>query len=77
MSRRLEGHIALISGAAAGLGKAAAIRLANEGAKIEILDSKDASEVVIRRAAGGDANTTLCDCTDEEQIAAARGCQRD
>jgi 3-oxoacyl-[acyl-carrier protein] reductase len=72
MNRRLEGRIAVISGAAAGLGKAAAIRLANEGAKIEILDIKDASETVDTiRAAGGEANAMLCDCTDEPQIAAA------
>lgn len=72
MSRRLEGRIAVISGAATGLGKAAAIRLANEGAKIEILDIKDASETVQEiRSAGGEAWSHLCDCTDEAQISAA------
>jgi 3-oxoacyl-[acyl-carrier protein] reductase len=72
MTTRLDGRIAVISGAAGGLGKAAAIRLAREGAKIEILDIKDASETVSQiRKAGGEANATLCDCTDERQIAAA------
>jgi 3-oxoacyl-[acyl-carrier protein] reductase len=72
VTRRLEGRICVISGAAAGLGKAAAIRLANEGAEIEILDIKDASESVNQiRAGGGKANAMLCDCTDEAQIAAA------
>jgi len=72
MTTRLEGRIAVISGAAGGLGKAAAIRLAREGARIEILDIKDASETVRQiREAGGEANATLCDCTDEGQIAAA------
>jgi len=72
MTTRLEGRIAVISGAAGGLGKAAAVRLAKEGAKIEILDIKDASETVSQiREAGGEANATLCDCTDEGQIAAA------
>jgi NAD(P)-dependent dehydrogenase (short-subunit alcohol dehydrogenase family) len=72
VNRRLEGRVAVISGAAAGLGKAAANRLASEGAKVEILDIKDSSEAVNQiRAAGGDANATLCDCTDEAQIAAA------
>ena len=72
MTRRLEGRIAVISGAAGGLGKAAAIRLANEGAKIEILDIRDASETVSQiREAGGEANAALCDCTDEKQIATA------
>ena len=42
---RLKDRIAVVSGAAAGIGRAAAIRLAAEGAKIEILDIKNASEV--------------------------------
>jgi NAD(P)-dependent dehydrogenase (short-subunit alcohol dehydrogenase family) len=68
---RLKDRIALVSGAAAGLGRAAAIRLATEGAKIEILDIKDATAVVDEiRTAGGDANAALCDVTNLEQIAA-------
>ncbi|MCI0390053.1 MAG: SDR family oxidoreductase [Acidobacteria bacterium] len=69
---RLQDRVAVISGAAAGLGRAAAIRLAAEGAKIEILDIKDASEVVAEiRAAGGEAQATNCDVTNETQIAEA------
>ena len=69
---RLKGRVAAISGAAGGIGRAAAIRLAAEGAKIEILDIKDASPVVEEiRSAGGTANTQICDVTNEEQIAAA------
>jgi len=62
----------VVSGAAAGLGKAAAIRLAKEGAAIEILDLKDGSATVGEiTAAGGRAHSILCDCTDEEQVARA------
>jgi NAD(P)-dependent dehydrogenase (short-subunit alcohol dehydrogenase family) len=69
---RLKDRIALVSGAAAGLGRAAAIRLAMEGAKIEILDIKDATAVVDNiRTEGGEANAALCDVTSLEQIAAA------
>lgn len=69
---RLKDRVAVISGAAAGLGRAAALRLANEGAKIEILDIKDSSEVVKEiRAAGGEANSQICDVTSEQQIAQA------
>jgi 3-oxoacyl-[acyl-carrier protein] reductase len=69
MSARLDGRVAVISGAAAGLGRAAATRLAKEGAVIEILDLKDASPVVSEiQAAGGKAFSTVCDCTDEAQI---------
>src|SRR5262245_7184363 len=69
---RLKDRIAIVSGAAGGIGRAAARRLAAEGAKIEILDLKDASEVVNEiRAAGGEANAQTCDVTDVEQIAEA------
>jgi NAD(P)-dependent dehydrogenase (short-subunit alcohol dehydrogenase family) len=69
---RLKDRIAIVSGAAGGIGRAAALRLAAEGAQIEILDIKDASGVVDEiRAAGGEANAQTCDVTDVEQIAAA------
>jgi NAD(P)-dependent dehydrogenase (short-subunit alcohol dehydrogenase family) len=69
---RLAGRTALVTGGAAGLGKAAAIRLAREGAAVEILDLKDAFAVCDEiRAAGGAANSFVCDCADEEQIARA------
>lgn len=69
---RLKDRIAVISGAAKGLGRAAAVRLASEGAKIEVLDVQDASEVLSEiTAAGGVAHSSLCDVTSESQIAAA------
>jgi NAD(P)-dependent dehydrogenase (short-subunit alcohol dehydrogenase family) len=69
---RLTNRIAIVSGAAGGIGRAAALRLAAEGAKIEILDLKDASEVVNEiQAAGGEANAQICDVTNVEQIAEA------
>ena len=69
MSGRLQDRVAVVTGAAAGLGRAAAIRLASEGAAIEILDLKDGSPVANEiRAAGGKANAIACDCTDEAQI---------
>jgi NAD(P)-dependent dehydrogenase (short-subunit alcohol dehydrogenase family) len=69
---QLKDRIAIVSGAAGGIGRAAALRLAAEGAKIEILDIKDASDVVNEiRAAGGEANAQTCDVTNVEQIADA------
>jgi 3-oxoacyl-[acyl-carrier protein] reductase len=69
---RLKDRIAVVSGAAAGLGRAAAIRLAADGAKIEILDIKDAAEVCDEiRASGGVAHASVCDVTNEAQIAEA------
>jgi 3-oxoacyl-[acyl-carrier protein] reductase len=70
--KRLENRVAVVSGAATGLGRAIALRLASEGAAIEILDCKDASEVCGEiEAAGGRAHATVCDVTSEAQIAAA------
>jgi 3-oxoacyl-[acyl-carrier protein] reductase len=72
MSKRLQDRIAVVTGAAAGLGKAAAVRLASEGARIEILDIQTGDDAVAEiRTAGGDAHSTLCDCANEAQIAAA------
>jgi len=72
VNRRLENRIAVVTGGAAGLGRAAALRLAREGARIEILDLKKADAAVEEiRAEGGDANATVCDCTSESQIASA------
>ena len=69
---RLNERVAVVSGAATGIGKAAALRLAAEGAAVEILDLKDASAPVNEiRAAGGQANAEICDVTSEEQIAQA------
>lgn len=69
---RLKDRIAVVSGAATGIGQAAAVRLAAEGAIVEILDLNEASETVDKiRTAGGVAYSELCDVTSEEQIANA------
>ena len=38
---RVEGKVALVTGAASGLGRATSIRLAEEGAKIMVTDWED------------------------------------
>jgi NAD(P)-dependent dehydrogenase (short-subunit alcohol dehydrogenase family) len=68
----LDGRVAVVSGAATGIGRAIAMRLAAEGAAIEILDIQDSSETCEEiRAAGGVANFEICDVTKEDQIAKA------
>src|SRR5579863_6285726 len=72
MEKRLENRVAVVTGAAAGLGKAAALRLAREGAIVEILDLSDASAAVEEIGAlGRQAYSTICDCADEAQSAGA------
>jgi 3-oxoacyl-[acyl-carrier protein] reductase len=69
---RLKDRVAVITGAATGLGRAAARRLSAEGAKVEILDIKEAPEVVQEiRASDGEAYAQICDVTNQEQIAEA------
>ena len=69
MSGRLEGKVALITGAAAGLGRVAAERFAAEGATVVIADTVDGRETVDAiEVAGGAAIAVACDVTDEEQV---------
>lgn len=66
---RIDGRVAIVSGAAMGMGQAAATRLASDGATIGILDRADAAETLGKiRAAGGAAEAWQCDVTDEDQV---------
>lgn len=71
---RHDTQTALITGAAHGIGRAIALRLAGEGAAIAILDldAKGAEETAaLIRAAGGHAFATGADITDMESLTAA------
>jgi len=69
VKNRLDGRIAVITGGATGIGKAAAVRLATEGAAVEILDLSDSSAVCAEiNSQNGKANGQICDVTNEEQL---------
>jgi NAD(P)-dependent dehydrogenase (short-subunit alcohol dehydrogenase family) len=64
MTRRLEGKVALITGAGSGMGRAAAELFASEGAKIVVTDVADEggnATVDAVRAAGGEATYVRAD----------------
>ncbi|MGI8423564.1 MAG: SDR family NAD(P)-dependent oxidoreductase [Chloroflexota bacterium] len=72
--QRLAGKRAMVTGAASGIGRAAALRFAEEGAAVGLIDRDDAG---LRRvaqtiaASGGRALSVAADVTDEAQVAAA------
>jgi NAD(P)-dependent dehydrogenase (short-subunit alcohol dehydrogenase family) len=68
-----EGKVALVTGAAAGIGQASALAFAAEGAQVVVsdIDAAGGAETVrLIRAAGGEAEFIACDIADSAQVAA-------
>lgn len=66
---RLDGRVAVISGAGSGLGRAYALRLAAEGAQVCVADVADASETVAAiESSGGKAWAGRCDVTFADSV---------
>lgn len=67
MSKRLDGRVAIITGASRGLGRAFAVAFASEGASVvavDVLDSVDTCKAV--RQAGGEAIAIKADISSEK-----------
>ncbi|MDO7833431.1 SDR family oxidoreductase [Sphingobium sp. HBC34] len=70
MEKRHAGKVAVITGAAAGIGRAFAVRLASEGAEIAVVDLNAADQTLEEvKAAGGRAVAFQCDVADPAAIA--------
>ncbi|HSC65407.1 MAG TPA: 3-hydroxybutyrate dehydrogenase [Caldimonas sp.] len=68
MSNQLQGKIAIVTGAASGLGKDIALTYAREGGKVAIADMNMAAAQAVAAEIGADAMALAMDVTDESQV---------
>ncbi len=68
---KLEGKVAIVTGAARGIGRASAIQFAKEGAKVTVADIRADLGLETTRlieSAGGEASFVLADVSKEEDV---------
>jgi NAD(P)-dependent dehydrogenase (short-subunit alcohol dehydrogenase family) len=71
---RLKGKVAIVTGAAGGIGRASAILFAAEGARVTAVDVKKealSETVTLIEKAGGEGRLSITDVGDEEQVKTA------
>ena len=74
MFPRLRGKVAVVTGAAHGIGAAAARRFVAEGAKVVLADISERGLHALRTELGADAADVRCDVANEADLAAAVHC---
>jgi NAD(P)-dependent dehydrogenase (short-subunit alcohol dehydrogenase family) len=68
MTSRFEGHVAVVTGGASGIGEATAIRLADEGAAVCVADiNGEGARAVSIQQAGGSAIHASLDVSQRKQ----------
>jgi len=73
MTGLLQGKYALVTGGASGIGRATALAMAREGARVAVADRTEdlaAATVAAINAAGGQAIAIACDVAREDQVQA-------
>jgi NAD(P)-dependent dehydrogenase (short-subunit alcohol dehydrogenase family) len=70
MCRRLDGKVTIVTGAASGIGKATAIRFAEEGAKVTCVDIDGDGNAATAKLIGSAAFAVQADISDPEQVKA-------
>ena len=71
MNGRLEGKVAVITGAASGIGAGAALRFCEQGASVIVADLQIEAGQAVAGELGDRARFIHCDVTDEASVAAA------
>lgn len=71
MTRRLDDHVAVVTGGASGIGAAIARRFVTEGASVIVADIQDEAGAALVAELGGAARFVHTDVSNEDDVAAA------